>query len=317
MGEGSDADVPGDLCLSPPASFAATLRDAVGKTSPICVGIDPRPQLLPRSVYATGVPVESLTTAELARGYVRFAEALIEEARGIAGVVKPQVAFFEQLLAPGFDAFVQVCRLAAAAGMVVIADIKRSDIGTTAEAYADAYLAPHDGLPPLASAVTVNPWLGRDGLTPFIRAAQAHGGGVFVLVKTSNPSAADYQDRLIEGRRVFEIVADDVEAMSRATAADGAYGIVGAVVGATRPEEIVHLRKRMRSCWFLVPGYGAQGAGPADVVRAFDGEGFGAIINASRTLNYPWGEGAAPSDWRGIIRAAMLRMREEILRARG
>jgi orotidine-5'-phosphate decarboxylase len=248
---------------------------------------------------------------------VRFSEALIEEARGLAGVVKPQVAFFEQLLEAGFDAFVQVCRRAAAAGLLVIADVKRSDIGSTAEAYAQAYLAPQGGSAPLAAAVTVNPYLGRDGLDPFVKAAAAHGGGVFVLVKTSNPSSSDYQDRDSGGRRLFEIVADDVEAMSRATAARGGYGIVGAVVGATHPEELARLRSRMKSAWLLVPGYGAQGAGAREAAPAFDADGFGALINASRTLNFPWGEKSpAPEDWRARVRAAIVQMRDDLLRAR-
>ena len=297
-------------------SFAETLGAAVDRTSPICLGIDPRPTLLPRAVYPTGVPFDSLSEAEVARGYVCFAEALIEEGRDIIGIVKPQVAFFEQQLGPGFEAFVNVCRLARTAGCVVIADVKRGDIGTTAEAYADAYLAPRGAQPPLADAVTVNPYLGRDGIMPFVTTAQSHGGGVFVLVKTSNPSSADYQDRATGDRRVFEIVADDVESLSRQTAGADHYGVVGAVVGATHPDELARLRTRMPSCWFLVPGYGAQGAGAAEAAPAFDPDGHGAIVNASRSLNYPWGAGVAPEDWKERIRSAMLRMREELLRAR-
>jgi orotidine-5'-phosphate decarboxylase len=298
-------------------NFATRLRSVVDATSPICVGIDPRPHLLPRQVYPAGKSLEGLSTKEIAEGFVRFSEAVVEEARGLAGVVKPQVAFFEQLLEAGFDAFVRVCRRASEAGLVVIADVKRSDIGTTAEAYAQAYLAPQGGHPPLAAAVTVNPYLGRDGLDPFVRAAAANGGGVFVLVKTSNPSSADYQDRDVAGRRLFEIVADDVEAMSRKTADQDAYGIVGAVVGATHPEELGRLRARMKSAWLLVPGYGAQGAGAREAAPAFDAAGFGALINASRTLNFPWGEKSpAPHDWRAAIRAAMVQMRDELLRAR-
>lgn len=297
-------------------SFAATLRDAVARTSPICVGIDPRPRSLPREMYAAHVPFENLSAAEITRGYVRFSEALIESARGLAAVVKPQIAFFEQLLEPGYAAFVEVCRLARSAGFVVIADVKRSDIGTTADAYAEAYLAPHGALPPLASAVTVNPYLGRDGLVPFVTCAAAHGGGVFVLVKTSNPSSADYQDRIVGERRVFEIVADDITEMNRGHAGADGYGLVGAVVGATRPEQITELRKRMTNTWFLVPGYGAQGGGPSDAARAFDAEGFGAVINASRSLNFPWGETPAPSDWRARIKGAMVSMRDDLATAR-
>jgi orotidine-5'-phosphate decarboxylase len=283
----------------------------------VCVGIDPRAHLLPRQVYPAGKSVDGLSVQEIARGFVRFSEAVIEEARGIAGVVKPQVAFFEQYLEAGFDAFVQVCRTASDAGLVVIADVKRSDIGSTAEAYAQAYLAPQREKRPLADAVTVNPYLGRDGLDPFLKAAKAHGGGLFVLVKTSNPSSSDYQDRDAGGRALYEIVADDVEAMNRATAGPDGYGIVGAVVGATHPEELARLRERMKSAWLLVPGYGAQGAGAREAVPAFDSDGFGALINASRTLNYPWGEKSpAPDDWRARIKRAMLEMREELQRAR-
>jgi len=297
-------------------SFALTLRGAVSRTSPICVGIDPRPKALPRALYPSHVPFDQLDGAQIARGYVRFAESVLEAASGIAAVVKPQVAFFEQLLDPGFSAFVEICRMAHAAGFVVIADVKRSDIGSTAEAYADAYLSPHGSRPPLASAVTVNPYLGRDGLLPFVKRAAAFGGGVFVLVKTSNPSASDYQDQVAGGRRLFEIVADDVSAMNRDTMGADGYGIVGAVVGATRPEQITELRARMKSAWFLVPGYGAQGGGAAEAALAFDVDGMGAVINASRTLNFPWGESDAPEDWRARIKSAMLTMRDDLARAR-
>jgi orotidine-5'-phosphate decarboxylase len=298
------------------ASFPRRLRDAVAKTSPVCVGIDPRPELLPRDVFARSTPLESLSRSEIAHGLVRFAEAVIEEARGLAGVVKPQAAFFERLLEPGFEAFIAVCRIAAQAGLLVIADVKRGDIGTTAEAYADAYLAPHGGDGPVAAAVTVNPYLGRDGIAPFVAAARSHAGGVFVLVKTSNASSADYQDRESGGRRVFEIVADDVERMSRETAGGERYGLVGAVAGGTHAADLAALRARMPSCWLLVPGYGAQGAGAGACAAAFDAEGLGAVVNASRSLNTPWDGTHAPKDWRARIRSAMLRMREELLRAR-
>lgn len=299
-----------------PGNFATALRKAVSATSAICVGIDPRPRALPRDVYPAGRSVESLSAAEIAAGYVRFSQAVLEEARAFARVVKPQAAFFEELLAPGYEAFVQVCRDARSAGFVVIADVKRGDIGSTAEAYAQAYLAPRFEQPPLASAVTVNPWLGKDGIEPFVRTAAANDGGVFVLVKTSNPSSADYQDRLVGEDRLFEIVARDVEAMSRATAGPDGYGIVGAVTGATHPDELVRLRARLQSSWLLVPGYGAQGAGAKEAVQAFDADGFGAVINASRSLNFPWGDGAAPWDWKARIRAAMQQMRDDLARAR-
>jgi orotidine-5'-phosphate decarboxylase len=297
-------------------AFATSLRNAVAGTSPVCVGIDPRPRSLPRAVYPGGRDPSGLPADEIASGYVRFAQAVIEEARGLAAVVKPQAAFFEELLAPGYAAFVEVCRHARSAGMVVIADVKRGDIGSTAEAYAQAYLAPQRGAPPVAAAVTVNPYLGRDGIDPFVKVAAEHGGGVFVLVKTSNKSSADYQDRAVADRRLFEVVADDVEAMSRATASADGYGIVGAVAGATHPAEVARLRSRLRSCWLLVPGYGAQGAGAAEAAVAFDGDGLGAVVNASRSLNFPWGDGPAPDDWRARIRAAMQSMRDDLARAR-
>jgi orotidine-5'-phosphate decarboxylase len=317
MGEGPGGGLPGGSALSAPrGAFASALRTAVLATSPICVGIDPRPRSLPRAVYAGGADPGGLPAKEIAAGYVRFAQAVLEEARGLAAVVKPQAAFFEELLAPGYEAFVQVCRDARNAGFIVIADVKRGDIGSTAEAYANAYLAPRGAEPPVASAVTVNPYLGRDGIDPFVRTAAAHGGGVFVLVKTSNPSSADYQDRSVGERRVFEIVADDVEAMSRATSADGGYGIVGAVTGATHPDEVARLRSRLRSSWLLVPGYGAQGAGARECALAFDADGLGAVVNASRSLNFPWGDAPAPSDWRARIRSAVRQMRDDLARAR-
>jgi orotidine-5'-phosphate decarboxylase len=267
--------------------------------SVLCLGIDPDPTALPAGF-----------SADL-RGVEAFARLLLEAAVPFAAAVKPNLAFFEAFGAEGMAALERL-RAAVPSDVPVVADAKRGDIGSTAARQAVALF---DRL--AADAVTVSPYLGRDGIDPFVRAARVNGGGVFVLVKTSNPSSSDYQDRDAGGRKLFEVVADDVESMSRATAGGGTYGIVGAVVGATHAAELGRLRERMPSAWLLVPGYGAQGAGARDAAPAFDARGLGALVNASRTLNYPWGEGSpAPPDWRARIREAIGRMRDDLLRAR-
>jgi orotidine-5'-phosphate decarboxylase len=171
------------------------------------------------------------------------------------------------------------------AGLLVILDGKRNDIGSTAAAYANAYLGPIPLSRWGADALTVNPYLGSDSLTPFLDVARARNAGIFVLVKTSNPEGGRFQDLVADGRRLFEHVADYVESLARQTATDAdGLGSVGAVVGATYPQQLADLRQRMPHAWLLVPGYGTQGGSARDVVAAFRPDGLGAIINNSRGI---------------------------------
>lgn len=288
------------------SSFSARLADLRRRTrSALCAGIDPRVDWLPEPLRPSQGNRE-----ETARAFRDFSIAIVEAAADHCPIFKPQSAFFEALGWRGVRALEEVAAEIRRAGRLVIGDVKRGDIGTTAEAYADAAFD-DTGNGPLFDAVTVNPWMGADALRPFIARAEVTGGGVFVLVKTSNPSASDLQDLRSDGRPVHAFAADLV----RELAGPGAdYSLVGAVVGATRPAELPGLRACMPRAWFLLPGVGAQGATMADTRQAFDADGLGALVNVSRALDYAWRgkDGSTPSDWRLRIATAARDLKNEL-----
>jgi orotidine-5'-phosphate decarboxylase len=265
----------------------------------LCVGIDPRLEQLP--AHLKGGDVE--------RALTRFALEVLEITAPHAACFKPQIAFFEAHGLAGLRAYAALLREARAKKLLVIADVKRGDIGTTAEAYASGHLAPGGDLE--ADALTLNPWMGRDALAPFVKQAAAHGKGLYVLVRTSNPGASDLQDQaLADGSRVFERAADLVASLGapHVSAATG-LSAVGAVVGATGPKASAELRARLPATPFLVPGYGAQGATAQDVAVCYRSDGSGAVINASRSIVHPPG---AESDWRGAVERAAKAAREDL-----
>ena len=297
-----------------PTAFPDRLRQRLELCpSPLCLGIDPRPARLPDDCFPSGSR-QGASRDEIAVAVLRFGRALIESAGPFVAGVKPQIAFFECLGPAGFEVYWQLCEDARAAGLLVVADVKRGDIGSTAEAYAQAYLAPSRCPEPVADAVTLNPYLGRDSLDPFCRAAVKGGGGLFVLVKTSNPSAVEIQELQANGRPIHSYVAELVEELNQSYAPGSAYGPVGAVVGATWPSDLKRARETMPHAILLVPGVGAQGAGIDDVLSAFDDQGFGALIAVSRSLNYPWGSNPAPSDWRDLIQKSARELSEALRR---
>ena len=240
------------------SSFRERLeRLAAERRSVLCVGLDPRPELFPDEVFR-GVRDGP---AGLARALERFCMGIVEAVAEHAVAVKPQLAFFEQAGHHGLAAAERVSERARELGLLVIADGKRGDIGSTAEAYAAAYLAPRRGAPPLADALTVNPYLGADSLQPFADACQDSGGLMFVLVRTSNPGGADLQElELADGSRVWERVARMVA---------GLAPVAGAVVGATQPGALARARELMPAATFLLPGVGAQGGDVAALGPAF------------------------------------------------
>jgi orotidine-5'-phosphate decarboxylase len=274
---------------------------------PVCLGYDPRLDWNPEEFR----PRDG-SAAAAAFAVEAYFGAVLDAIGDRAAAVKLQAAFFERWLAPGFAAFVACCRRARERGLFVLADVKRGDIGTTSEAYADAYLSSVDGEPPLADAVTVSPYLGTDGLKPFYAAAEKNRGMVFTLVKTSNPSSKELQDLVVDGRSVSERVAAIVEAEADRTRDTSGYGASGAVVGATHPAELGRFRAAMPHAWLLLPGYGAQGATAADVVDAFDARGLGGLVAASRSLTYPWGSAPAPADWRARLSTAASAMAADL-----
>jgi orotidine-5'-phosphate decarboxylase len=252
---------------------------------------------------------------QVAHVYQTFCEQTIDVVAPLVAAVKPQMAFFEQLGPPGMTVLAQVIQYARQNELLVILDGKRNDIGSTAQAYAEAYLGADSNWQ--ADALTVNPYLGDDSLAPFVNVARQRDAGVFVLVKTSNPGSKLFQDLTLDGKTLFEHVAQHVESTARETRGMCGYGVVGAVVGATYAEQLNQLRSAMPSSWFLVPGFGAQGASAKDVAGAFDQRGLGAVINSSRDITFAYekpkyAQRFGPSRWQEAIEAATRAMIEQM-----
>lgn len=254
------------------------LADACDATSSrLCVGLDPHAALLP-----PGLPGRD--GVERTRAFLL---AILDAIEGVVPCVKPQIAFFEALGPAGFGLYFEVIREAHRRRLFVIGDIKRADIGSTAAAYAQAHLAPDDGS--AADAVTLNPYLGFDGIGPFLEIARRRDRGVFVLARTSNASAPEFQDFAAPGGEPLYLgVGRAIERWGAGHRGRRGYGDVGAVVGATHPDEGARLRSELPHAYFLVPGFGAQGASAADVARTFDASGHGAIVNSSRAILFAW-----------------------------
>jgi orotidine-5'-phosphate decarboxylase len=269
---------------------------------------------LPDGLLADG---QSADWAQRAAAVERFCCEVIDVVASLVPAVKAQAAFFEQLGPPGMAALGHVLQYAKQKGLMAIFDGKRNDIGPTAQAYAEGILG-RDGQSPWgADALTVSPYLGADSLEPFVQVAQKRGAGVFVLVKTSNPGGGMFQDLLADGRPLYRHVAAYVEELAQRTAGTCGYGSVGAVVGATYPQQLAQLRSEMPHTWFLIPGYGAQGGSARDVAAAFDQRGTGAVVNNSRGIifayrNRQYAERFGSARWQEAVEAATRQMIEEL-----
>ncbi|PWG66486.1 orotidine-5'-phosphate decarboxylase [Bifidobacterium callitrichidarum] len=280
------------------------LIEAIENTqNPSVVGLDPTEALVPPQVVASFADEvrdsvespEELPAAQLAVAYFEFNRTIIDAIADIVPAVKPQIAMYEALGPAGVDVYTMTCEYAAQQGLYVLGDVKRGDIGSTAAAYAHHLSGVAGGEssetfdPWHEDAVTVNPYLGTDGITPFVEAAAAADKDIFVLVRTSNPSSSELQMLdLADGKKVYEHVADLVEGWGAETVGSHGYSRVGAVVGATHPEEGRALRARLPPTFVLVPGYGAQGGTAQDVAGMFDEQGSGAIVNSSRGIIGAW-----------------------------
>jgi len=292
--------------------FSDRLNAAIrSKKTPALVGLDPRFDWLPEEIVSAAEAKHSNKAEIVAAAFEEFCFRMIDVVAPLVPAVKPQAAFFEEWGPAGCLALQRVIKRAREAGLVVICDAKRGDIGSTAEAYARAYLAGADPESAIwaADCLTVNPYLGSDTLQPFVKVAVERGAGIYVLVRTSNPGAGTFQDRKTDGHTLYECVAAVVNDLALNTTGNGHYGAIGAVVGATYPEELTQLRELMPHTPLLVPGYGSQGAGAGDVAGAFDAEGLGAIINSSRGINFairkePYSEKFAPEEWEQAVEAA-------------
>ena len=292
-----------------PDHFADRLIGAIRrKKNPVLVGLDPRAESLPKGLLV-GEGNEAI-----ARSYVAFCRGIIDAVAPLVPAVKPQAAFFEQLGPAGCVALGEVMSYAAEKGLVVILDGKRNDIGTTAQAYAEGYLGgvgfqPAQKSPWGADALTVSPYLGDDSITPFLTIAKERGAGIFVLVKTSNPGGGRFQDLVADGKPLYRHVAEFVEGLSVKSRGSEGYGIVGAVCGATYPEQLAELRQAMPSTLFLIPGFGAQGGTAKDCAAAFDDRGLGGIVNNSRGIIFAhsrveYRDKFGDARWQGAVEAA-------------
>lgn len=293
------------------AHFAVRLASAIQRCqNPVLVGLDPRVDQLPSGLLAE---TDRGNPQAVADAYRVFCEGIIDVVAPLVAVVKPQAAFFEQLGPAGMTALHEVVQYAHQNGLLVILDGKRNDIGSTATAYANGYLGAGQASPWGADALTVSPYLGDDSLDPFVEVAQDREAGIFVLVKTSNPGGKCFQDLASDGKPLYSHVAGLVEKLAAATlpaAEEGVpYGAVGAVAGATYPEQLEELRAAMPHSWFLVPGFGAQGGSAADVAGAFDEQGLGAVVNSSRGIIFaharaPYDQQFGDSKWQEAVEAA-------------
>jgi orotidine-5'-phosphate decarboxylase len=290
-------------------TFGDRLAQAIDrKRTQLVVGLDPQRDLLPVELAGDAYQGRDRT----AEAFVRFCNGIVDAVAPYAVAVKPQLAFFEALGADGIRAFEDVCAYSRQAGLLVIADGKRADIGSTARAYATAYL---EGAPPLADALTVNPYLGRDALEPLLGTCRRHGAGLFCLVKTSNEGGEIQDLKLSDGSPLWQHVARLVAEWGEDLIGDSGLSSVGAVVGATHPRAVGEARRLLPRSIMLLPGVGAQGATPADVARAFTSGPASALVAASRSVIYAFR--TTDADWRSAAAAEAARLKSEIWAAAG
>ncbi len=270
------------------------------KGAPIVVGLDPMLRFVPEKIVKGAFSEYGQTLQGAAEAVWRFNRGIVDAVCDLVAAAKPQIAMYEQFGVPGLEAFRKTVDYCHQKGLLVIGDVKRGDIGSTAQAYADAHLGSVDvgdaRVTPFGEDfATVNPYLGSDGVEPFLRVCREKDKGIFILVKTSNPGSGEFQDRVSDGRPLYEWVGEKVAewGASCMPAAGGGrgYSEVGAVVGATYPEVGERMRKVMPRAYLLVPGYGAQGASGKDLAPFFNPDGLGAIVNSSRGIIAAWQQG--------------------------
>lgn len=301
-----------------------TLIEKIKKTNaPIVVGLDPMMNYIPSQITKKAFAEYGETLEGAAEAIWQYNKGIVDAVSDLIPAVKPQIAMYEQFGIEGMRAFKRTVDYCKEKGLVVIGDVKRGDIGSTSEAYAVGHL----GKVAVGSKLyygfdedfaTVNPYLGSDGIKPFVKVCAEEKKGIFVLVKTSNPSSGEFQDRLVDGRPLYELVGEKVAEWGAECMGNG-YSYVGAVVGATYPEQGKILRKVMPKTFILVPGYGAQGGKGADLVHFFNEDGLGAIINSSRGIIAAYKQEQYASygeeGYADATRAAVIAMREDIAQA--
>lgn len=289
------------------------------KKNPTVAGLDPRLEYIPEKIRKACYDKYGETLEGAAAAILEFNKELIDALQDIVPAVKLQLACYEQFAVPGMKAFEDTISYAKEKGLIVIADGKRNDIGSTAESYSKAFLAHDEKMNAFdADALTVNPYLGIDGVKPFIDDCIKYDKGIFILVKTSNKSSGQLQDLTTDdGRKIYEIVAQYVDEWGSGIIGNCGYSSIGAVVGATYPEQASILRKIMKKAPILVPGYGAQGGSASDAARSFNRDGLGAVVNASRSImcaykSETWKNNYSEDKFAEASRAEAIKMRDEL-----
>ncbi len=299
-------------------SFDRLITKIKELNNPTVVGLDPRFEYVPKFIQDKFLLEDGESMKAAAKAIFKFNQSIIDEICDIVPAIKPQAAYYEMYGHFGIKTLEKTIRYAKLKGMFVITDGKRNDIGATMDAYASAHLGSvsigENNCEPFgADALTVNGYLGTDGINPLLKICKESDKGIFVLVKTSNKSSGELQDKLIGDTPVYALMGDMCEEWGKDQIGQYGYSSVGAVVGATYPEQLAELRKRLPHTMFLVPGYGAQGGGAQGVAAAFDKNGLGAIVNSSRAIMCAYkNEGCPETDFAKAARREAIRMRDDI-----
>ena len=298
------------------------IEKIIALKNPTVVGLDPRLNLIPDHVKEAAFAEYGKTPEGAAAAFLKFNQDIIDAVCDLVPAVKPQIAMYEMLGVPGVKAFADTVKYAKEKGLIVIGDIKRSDIASTAEAYAAAHIGTTDVEGESFAAfdedmITVNPYLGSDSIDPFFKTMQARDRGMFILCKTSNPGGGEFQDLIVDGMPLYEKVGLRIEDWGAAFRGSYGFSDIGAVVGATYPEQGVRLRKLLPHTFFLVPGYGAQGATAKDLAGCFNEDGIGAIVNSSRGIIGAWKSAKyntqfTPEEYAQASRAAVIDMQQDL-----
>ncbi|MBP3271196.1 MAG: orotidine-5'-phosphate decarboxylase [Ruminococcus sp.] len=301
-------------------SMDRLIENIVKTQNPSVVGLDPRLEYVPQYIVEKKIEKHGKTLKAASKAILEFNKAIIDEIHDICPAIKPQAAYYEMYGSEGVKTLYKTIRYAQEKGMFVMTDGKRNDIGATMDAYAAAHLGFTDvegqqlaafG----ADALTVNGYLGTDGIAPLLEVCKANDKGIFVLVKTSNKSSGELQDLLLnDGRTIYAAMGDMCEKWGSEIMGKYGYSGVGAVVGATYPEQLAEMRKALPHTFFLVPGYGAQGGGAEGVFKGFDENGLGAIVNSSRAVMCAYKkEGCDEREFAKAARREVIRMKDDIL----
>ncbi len=304
-------------------SFDVLIEKIVAMGNPTVVGLDPKLEYVPKYIVEKYTKEYGVGLKAAAKAIYKFNEKIIDEIYDVVPAIKPQAAYYEMYGHYGVKALYKTIEYAKSKGMYVILDGKRNDIGATMDAYAAAYLGEtvlcdEKAVAFGADALTVNGYLGSDCINSTMKVIKSNGGndgGIFVLVKTSNKSSGELQDRrLCDGKTIYETMGDMCEKWGRDTIGKYGYSAVGAVIGATYPQMLVEMREKLPHTFFLIPGYGAQGGGAEGVAGGFDKNGLGAIVNSSRAVMCAYkNEGCDEKDFAKAARREVIRMREDIV----